>query len=45
MVHPIHLGKGRRLFAGGTGETTCTLTRTQVFSSGIVIEYEPALRS
>jgi dihydrofolate reductase len=46
VVHPILLGKGRRLFAGGTDETTFTLTHTQVLSAGIVIlEYEPALRS
>lgn len=45
MVHPIVLGKGRRLFAEGTDEKTLTLTHTQMFSSGIVIlEYEPARR-
>jgi len=43
MVHPILLGKGRRLFAEGTDENALTLTHMQALSSGIVIlEYESA---
>jgi dihydrofolate reductase len=46
MVHPIVLGKGPRLFADGDDRKTLRLTRTEAFSSGIVIlEYEPAERS
>jgi dihydrofolate reductase len=45
MVHPILLGKGRRLFADGADEKNLRLTHTQVLSSGIVtLEYEPALQ-
>ena|ERR1035437_9917930 len=43
MVHPILLGKGRRLFAEGTDENALTLTHMQALSSGIVtLEYESA---
>ncbi len=43
MVHPVVLGKGRRLFADGQDEKPLKLTHTRTFSSGIVIlEYEPA---
>jgi dihydrofolate reductase len=42
MVHPIILGLGRRLFAQDPADKTLALTRTETFSSGIVIlEYEP----
>ena len=43
MVHPIVLGKGKRLFADGAGTRTLNLTDTKRFSAGIVImEYVPA---
>jgi len=42
MLHPIILGKGKRLFAEGP-ERVLTLTETKRFSAGIVIlEYQPA---
>ena len=45
MLHPIVLGKGKRLFAAGGGETILDLVATRTFSSGIVIlEYVPATR-
>ncbi len=37
MLHPIVLGKGRRLIAGGAGQRILDLTETKRFSSGIVI--------
>ncbi|MGH7868482.1 MAG: dihydrofolate reductase family protein [Candidatus Dormibacteraceae bacterium] len=41
MLHPIVLGKGKRLFADGFEEKALKLTHTKTFSSGIVIlEYE-----
>jgi dihydrofolate reductase len=43
MLHPIVLGKGRRLFADGVPEKTLDLTETKRFSSGItILEYTPA---
>jgi dihydrofolate reductase len=43
MLHPVVLGKGKRLFADGTDERSLALTDTKTFSSGIVIlEYVPA---
>ena len=43
MVHPIVLGKGKRLFTEPVGERTLELTETRRFASGIVIlEYRPA---
>ena len=45
MVHPLILGKGRRLFAEGNVEKALTLTHAQTFSSGIaILEYEPTAR-
>jgi dihydrofolate reductase len=43
MVHPIVLGKGKRLFAEGVDERVLDLTEIKRFSSGIVVlEYVPA---
>jgi dihydrofolate reductase len=43
MLHPIVLGKGKRLFADGVVQRTLTLTETRRFAKGIVVlEYEPA---
>ena len=43
MVHPIVLGKGKRLFAEDADQTTLKLVETKRFASGIVIlEFEPA---
>jgi len=43
MVHPVVLGKGKRLFAHGTDQIPLKLTDTKRFASGIVIlELEPA---
>ena len=45
MLHPIVLGKGKRLFADGGHERILDLTETQRFSTGIVIlEYRPGQR-
>jgi dihydrofolate reductase len=45
MLHPVVLGKGRRLFGEGVQEKSLQLTQTKPFRSGIVIlEYEPAQR-
>jgi dihydrofolate reductase len=42
MVHPIVLGKGKRLFAEG-GERVLDLAPSRTFASGIVVlEYRPA---
>jgi dihydrofolate reductase len=46
MLHPVVLGKGKRLFADGVDRKPLELTRTQRFGSGILIlEYAPAGRS
>ena len=46
MVHPIVLGKGKRLFAEGVDEKVLALTHTETFGSGIIIlEYAPTERS
>jgi len=46
MVHPIVLGKGKRLFANGMDRRVLELAETKTFGSGIVIlEYRPATRS
>lgn len=43
MLHPVVLGKGKRLFANGIGQKVLNLTETKRFSAGIVIlEYVPA---
>ena len=43
MLHPIALGRGRRLFPDSSPETALTLTDSKPFRSGIIIlEYEPA---
>jgi len=43
MLHPIVLGKGKRLFAEETDQSVLDLTETRQFASGIVIlEYRPA---
>jgi dihydrofolate reductase len=42
MLHPIVLGKGRRLFSNEEGRTVLDLTETKRFGAGIVIlEYTP----
>jgi dihydrofolate reductase len=43
MVHPIVLGKGKRLFTDGSARRVLELTDTKRFASGIVIaEYRSA---
>ena len=43
MLHPIVLGKGRRLFAEGIDSRTLELTDTKTFATGIMIlELTPA---
>jgi dihydrofolate reductase len=43
MLHPIVLGKGKRLFANDDDRRALELTETRAFSKGIVIlEYVPA---
>jgi dihydrofolate reductase len=43
MVHPIVLGKGKRLFTDGMSETPLELLSTRQFGTGILIlEYGPA---
>jgi dihydrofolate reductase len=43
MVHPVILGKGKRLFAEGNDTRALELVETKRFSLGIVImEYRPA---
>jgi dihydrofolate reductase len=43
MVHPIILGKGKRLFADGVERRVLTLTESRALAAGIVIlEYVPA---
>ena len=43
MLHPIILGKGKRLFADGTDRRVLALTETKAFKAGIVVvEYVPA---
>src|SRR3979411_427968 len=43
MLHPVVLGKGKRLFADGGAERPLSLSGCKTFNSGIVIlEYEPA---
>jgi dihydrofolate reductase len=46
MLHPIVLGKGKRLFASGFDERSLDLTEIKRFSSGIVVlEYGPARKA
>ena len=43
MVHPVVLGKGKRLFADGDDRRVLDLVETKRFSLGIVVmEYKPA---
>jgi dihydrofolate reductase len=43
MIHPVVLGKGKRLFAEGGDKTILKLTDKKTFGSGIaVLSYEPA---
>jgi dihydrofolate reductase len=43
MLHPIVLGKGKRLFADGVDRRALALSETKAFKAGIVIlEYVPA---
>jgi hypothetical protein len=43
MVHPIILGKRKRLFADGVERRVLTLTEAKALAAGIVIlEYVPA---
>jgi dihydrofolate reductase len=43
MLHPVVLGKGKRLFSEDVQKRPFQLTQTKPFRSGIVIlEYEPA---
>jgi dihydrofolate reductase len=42
MLHPVVLGKGKRLFAEGTDKRVLDLVETKRFSLGIVVvEYKP----
>ncbi len=42
MMHPVVLGKGRRLFTEGRGERALELTEIKPFATGIVVlEYRP----
>lgn len=46
MVHPIVLGSGKKLFAGGSEQMALELKESRSFSKGIVIlEYVPADKS
>ena len=43
MLFPVVLGKGKRLFAEGTGQRNLDLKETKRFSKGVtILEYEPA---
>jgi len=43
MLHPVVLGKGKRLFADGNDKGVLDLVETKRFSLGIVVmEYKPA---
>lgn len=43
MLHPVVLGKGKRLFTGGTDQRSLSLVDTKKLSTGIIIlEYTPA---
>jgi hypothetical protein len=43
MLHPVVLGKGKRLFADGNDKRVLDLVETKRFSLGIVVmEYKPA---
>ncbi|MDQ6708941.1 MAG: dihydrofolate reductase family protein [Candidatus Dormibacteraeota bacterium] len=45
MVHPIVLGEGKRLFAGGVDQKPMALAESKSFASGIVIlEFRPTGR-
>ena len=45
MIHPVVVGKGRRLFDGDTGMQPLSLVRHQVFETGVVsATYAPAER-
>jgi len=46
MLHPVVLGKGKRLFTDGLDERILDVPQTKTFKSGIVIlEYRPARTS
>jgi len=46
MLHPVVLGRGKRLFAEGAGQTVLSLTETKRFATGMVIlELEPTTKS
>jgi len=46
MLHPVVLGRGKRLFAEGAGQTVLSLTETKRFATGMVIlEFEPTTKS
>jgi dihydrofolate reductase len=43
FLHPVVVGKGKRLFSDGIDTKTWTLANTHVFASGaIVLDYRPA---
>ena len=43
MVHPVILGKGKRLFADGVASRNLALSDTKRFATGIVVlEFQPA---
>jgi dihydrofolate reductase len=43
MLHPLVLGKGKRLFTNGVDQRVLELAETKMFGTGIVIlEYRPA---
>jgi len=42
MVHPVVLGKGKRLFQDGMDTTALKLVESKTFSSGVVLlRYQP----
>jgi dihydrofolate reductase len=46
MLHPIVLGKGKRLFPGPVDQRVLELIETKSFATGILIlEYRPAKKS
>jgi dihydrofolate reductase len=46
MLHPVVLGKGKRLFEDGSGERVLGVPETKRFASGIMIlEYQPAKKA
>jgi dihydrofolate reductase len=42
MIFPMVLGKGKRLFGDGIDTKVLELVGTEIFSSGVVLTYQPA---